>query len=215
VCGKTFAGRTELATHQTVHTGKRPYVCNLCGKDFRLKGVLRMHARVHAGERRAVCDTCGKRFLQASDLNKHKLAAHSDEKPFACDICSRAFARRDYLKAHMKIHQQPAPLLADEHGFNPIGLGGVKRTSRTRKPRGRHIAVDLMTAAEQETSEQPTGYSPDIEESLILDDVPMALSSIVEGSETLLVVTNLDDSKDLVIEEFKSDSLMADGSGFL
>jgi uncharacterized Zn-finger protein len=219
VCGKTFAGRAELATHQTVHTGERPYGCSLCGKRFRLKSVLRMHARVHAGERRAVCDTCGKRFLQASDLNKHKLAAHSGEKPFVCDLCSRPFARRDYLKAHMKVHQQPPPpLLAEENGINPISIGGVKRTARTRKPRNsRHLtAVDMLTGNGEQEQEE-AGYSPDdaIEQGLILD-VPMALSSIVEGSETLLVVTNLDDSKDLVIEEFKAaDSLMNDTSSFL
>ncbi len=45
VCGKSFAGRTELATHQSVHTGERPFACAVCGKTCRLRSVLRMHAR--------------------------------------------------------------------------------------------------------------------------------------------------------------------------
>lgn len=257
VCGKTFAGRTELATHATVHTGERPFRCERCGKTFRLRGVLRMHARTHDGndERSAVCDVCGKRFLQASDLNKHKLAAHSGEKPFACAVCGRAFARRDYLRGHMKVHQQlpteeetavvAAAIAADivlESGFSVVSrrpfrprrrIGGrrCKNNNSLGAGGGAIRREENTTSAQEEEEEDGMGsngaaYTPpnmdhqsssSSSNSLMLEDVgPMTLRSIVEGSETLLVVTNLDSSatkeEELVIEEFKPDRVLADDS---
>jgi hypothetical protein len=187
-------------------------------------------ARSHANERSAVCDACGKRFLQTCDLNKHKLSAHSGEKPFVCPACGRSFARRDYLRSHSKIHQLP---LKASDADDEFGLAAIRRL-RTVKPLGRRsrhnniLATTETVVVEQDINTDGGGvvvYSPDNNSSsgLILEDVVGRLDSIVEGGETLLVVTSsstdpLDkEGEDLVIEQFKDEeSLMVDsGSAFL
>jgi hypothetical protein len=187
-------------------------------------------ARSHANERSAVCDACGKRFLQTCDLNKHKLSAHSGEKPFVCPACGRSFARRDYLRSHSKIHQLPSLKASDAD--DEFGLAAIRRL-RTVKPLGRRSRHNLLATTETVVVDQDmedTGgvvvYSPGNNDNnsssgLILEDVVGRLDSIVEGGETLLVVTSssadpLDkegEGEDLVIEQFKDEeSLMVDSS---
>jgi hypothetical protein len=154
------------------------------------------------------------------------LSAHSGEKPFVCPACGRSFARRDYLRSHSKIHQ--LPLKADD-ADDEFGMATIRRL-RTIKPLGRRrnniLATTETVVVEQEMDTDGGSvvvYSPGEDNNsrsgLILEDVVGRLDSIVEGGETLLVVTSssadpLDkEGEDLVIEQFKDEeSLMVDSS---
>ena len=39
-CEKKFINARCLSRHMTIHTGERPFKCNVCEKDFRLKNDL-------------------------------------------------------------------------------------------------------------------------------------------------------------------------------
>ncbi|XP_037075420.1 Krueppel homolog 1-like [Pollicipes pollicipes] len=87
LCGKTFKLARYLSSHNaTVHSAAYPFSCSVCARSFKRKGQLRAHSMIHTGERPYVCQIpeCGKAFVRKSSLEAHSLI-HTGQKPFACD----------------------------------------------------------------------------------------------------------------------------------
>ena len=68
---------------------KCPYkdICNYTAKH---RGNLKIHIRIHTGEKPYVCDICGRGFAQQSDCKKHMLT-HPDMKGVNCKYCRTRF----------------------------------------------------------------------------------------------------------------------------
>ncbi|GAA5931805.1 uncharacterized protein JCM15063_001572 [Sporobolomyces koalae] len=104
---KAFRQRQKVMRHLQMHTGDRPFACEICGKTFSEALTLTQHMRVHTQERPYVCEHegCGKTFSLASALTIHK-RTHTGDRPFVCPHpdCHAAFAESSNLSKHIRTH---------------------------------------------------------------------------------------------------------------
>ncbi|KNC72185.1 hypothetical protein SARC_15263, partial [Sphaeroforma arctica JP610] len=136
-CTKTYTKQCRLGEHERIHTGERPFVCDVDGCDksyYRASHLERHRVQVHAGSHPFMCeiDGCNSRYGDAHSLNRH-IKSHGVAKTYTCTICSCVFTKHSALRSHMALHThvKPFPCTVKDCGKSFLTRAKLMRHDKT------------------------------------------------------------------------------------
>ncbi|XP_069823619.1 zinc finger and BTB domain-containing protein 41 [Dendropsophus ebraccatus] len=125
-CEKVFDRVGKYESHTRVHTGEKPFECDICNMRYSTKSNLTVHRKRHNSETELPrkdhkCPFCSKLHASRKTLVKHVKRFHAENAQefltikriksdgWKCDICNKSFTRRPHLQEHMILHSQDKP----------------------------------------------------------------------------------------------------------
>lgn len=103
-CNKEFKKTYSLSRHLQLHTGAKPYECQICGYGFIQKTDLQRHLATHVDELNFTCDVpgCGKMFRTKRSVRSHQTLVHCNSGAFPCPRCGKVFKTSSSLRIHLR-----------------------------------------------------------------------------------------------------------------
>lgn len=125
-CDKSFDRIGKYECHTRVHTGEKPFECDICNQRYSTKSNLTAHRKKHNAQaafqrKEQKCPFCNKLHASKKTLAKHVKRFHPDNvqeffaarkkksEAWRCDVCNKTFTRRPHLEEHMILHTQDKP----------------------------------------------------------------------------------------------------------
>ena len=85
---------------------KATHICKFCGKQVKGGHYLKIHERLHTGEKPFSCEICNFECISKFILKKHVEDKHSKNQNEICNVCKKSFLSKSKLALHMKIHSE-------------------------------------------------------------------------------------------------------------
>lgn len=95
-CPRAFKSGWQLAVHNRLHTGERPYACEDCGERFIRKDYVRRHS-AKCSQKRGHLST---RLSKSTLFKSQQTISKSPTKGFSCAYCSSRFLLFSELQEH-------------------------------------------------------------------------------------------------------------------
>lgn len=89
-----------------MHSGEKPYACDLCDYRCAMKANLKSHARLRHGA--YACSECDFRCTAKAALRAH-LHQHAPTRPLRCNCCPYSCTSKGALKRHERVHSDERP----------------------------------------------------------------------------------------------------------
>ena len=104
-CQKPLPSPSALREHELIHTGEKPFSCEVCGKGFTRKRNKKAHMIMHLEWILLISPLP----LVIEDIVWYGGRIHSGkvrtrEKPFSCEVCGKGFTKKRNKKTHMIMH---------------------------------------------------------------------------------------------------------------
>lgn len=134
MCPKEVVSKYNLKRHCMLHTGEKPYPCQICNKAFRELSDLRKHLKVHEeGTKVFECSTCFRSYKSFKTNRCYFCEGEEDEdmppptnyedpnKLYRCFLCNKTRLTTLELKKHLR-RDHPA---TSRVPWNPNGIENV------------------------------------------------------------------------------------------